>query len=553
MTVAAPVNSPARAYAEDVAAGRVVAGPLVRRACQRHLRDLQRAGRSDFPYVFDEELEQRFYRFAAYINLSEGLRLVLDPFQQFITGSLFGWVHQETGDRRFRTAYIEIGKGNGKTPLAAVVCLYGLVADGETKPEIYSAATTRDQAKILFTDAKVMCEATPQLAQRLEVLEHNLSFGRGFMRPLSSEGKSLDGKRPHITAIDEIHEHPTDVVVRKMRAGMKNRRQPLVFEITNSGFDRHSICWEHHEHSRQVVEGTVEDETWFAYVCGLDEGDDWHDEAVWPKANPGLGTILPLMYLREQMKEADAMPSAQQLVKRLNFCIWTEGETKWLDLGDWDACADPDVTEATLRGERCFAGLDLSSTVDITAFVLWFPERRAVLPYFWVPREAGSRRWERNRVPYPLWIDQGHLEATPGNVTDYDRIRERIREMAGIFRIEQIAVDRWNSTQLVTQLQQDGAPVFWMGQGFASMNGPSKELEALVAGRRLRHGGHPVLRWMVGNAVAAQDPAGNIKPDKERSADKIDGIPALIGAIAAAAGDTGERRSVYDERELRAL
>lgn len=548
MVAAAPAKSPATDYARRVRAGDIVAGPLVRLACERHLRDLEREGEPGFPYRFDAAREAKFLLFAQHMNLSEGVPFVLEPFQQFIVGALFGWV-DEHGFRRFRTGYIEMGKGNGKTPLAALVGLYMLRGDGEWQAEVYTAAVTRDQANIMFTDAKNIAKATPALSRSLEVLGHNIAYGDSFFRTVSAEARSLDGKRPHASLIDEIHEHPTPIVVQKQRAGMKRRMQPLVFEITNSGYDRNSICWEHHEHSRQVLEGTLVDETWFAYVCGLDEGDDWHDEAVWPKANPGLGSILPVTYIREQVKEADAMPSSQNLILRLNFCVWTQQSTKWIDLSDWDACEDEVDLEA-LRGERCFAGLDLASTTDLAAFVLWFPDHDTVLPFFFAPEEASSRRWERDRVPYPEWMRDGFIEQTEGNITDYDYIRERIRELAGIYDIAEIGYDRWNATQLVTQLVEDGAQMVPVGQGFASMSAPAKAMEALIIGRRLRHDGNPVLRWMAGNVSARQDPAGNIKPDREKSADKIDGIVALVMALSRAVVDQGESRgSVYEDPE----
>ena len=328
--------------------------------------------------------------------------------------------------------------------------------------------------------------APPELPRRLEGLEHNLGFRDSFFRSVSAEARSLDGKRPHVSLIDEIHEHPDGQVVQKMRAGMKRRLQPLVFEITNAGYDRTSICWEHHEHSRQVLEGALADDTWFAYVCALDAGDDWHDEAVWPKANPGLDTILPRTYLREQVKEADAIASSQSLILRLNFCTWTQQSTKWLDLADWDACASA-IDPSELEGEACFAGLDLASTTDLAALVLWFPAQRVVLPFFWLPEQASARRWERNRVPYPAWARDGRLTLTDGNITDYDRIREDIRALAARFRIAEIGYDRWNASQLVTQLVEDGAQMVPLGQGFASLNAPARELEKLVAGRELRH------------------------------------------------------------------
>ena len=531
MTVA--VASPATAYAEAVNAGDIVAGPLVRMACARHLRDLERVGTAGFPYRFDLAKEERFYRFAAMVNLSDGVRFELQDFQRFIVGSIFGWV-DSYGHRRFRTAYVEMGKGNGKSPLAALAGLYGLTMDGEVQAEVYSAAVTRDQANIMFRDARNMAEASPYIKARLEVLEHNIAFGDSFFRTVSSEGRSLDGKRPHMTLLDEIHEHPNNIVLQKMRAGMKRRPQPLVFEITNSGSDRRTICWEHHEHSRNVVEGLTEDETWFAYVCGLDVGDDWTDELVWPKANPGLGTlILPVNYLREQVKEALSIPSSANLVKRLNFCIWTEQADRWLDMTQWDACGVMQVSTESLAGETCFIGLDLASRHDFTAAVFYFPEGQVVIPLFWVPEDM-SGRTEQERQVIRNWADLGLVRLTEGNITDYDVVRADILREAEKYQVEELAYDTWNATQLATQLQIAGLDVVPMQQGGAAMSEAAKALAAMVAEGTLHHGGHPVLRYMASNVAVREDLQGNIRLDRDRSGDKIDGIAALTMAVARA-------------------
>ena len=527
MTVA--VSSPATQYACDVAEGRIVAGPLVRLACERHLRDLDRQNTPEFPYRFDEEKEQEFYVFAGFVNLAEDVPFVLQDFQRFIAGSIYGWVDQQ-GHRRFRTAFIELGKGNGKTPLAGLIGLFGLMFDGEVQPEIYSAAVTREQAGIGFLDAKNMAEASPELAMRLEIGEHNIRFRDGFFRTVSSEGRSLDGKRPHVSLLDEIHEHRSPLVLQKMRAGMKARRQPLVFEITNSGNDRRTICWEHHEHSRNVLEGNVVDETWFAFVAGLDEGDDWTDEAVWPKANPGLGTILPITYLREQVREAQNIPSAENLVKRLNFCIWTEQAERWLPMQKWDLCTGRIDLDA-LRGEPCFIGLDLASRYDFTAAAFWFPRQRVVIPRFWIPEDMDHRN-EQERELFRTWARMGFIRLTEGNITDYDVVRAELLDEALLYQAEEIPYDTWNATQIATQLQAAGATVVPMQQGGADMSEAAKELAAMVVAGTLVHGNHPVLRWMASNVAVKEDLQGNLKLDREKSGDRIDGIAALVMAIS---------------------
>lgn len=536
-----PGASPATDYARAVVAAEIVAGPYVRRACQRHLDDLERQDTRGFPYMFDVEMEHRFYRFMRFVNLDDGVPFVLLPFQQFKTGSIFGWRHARTGWRRFRTAYIEEGKGNGKTPLASAVALYCLMADGEMQPEVYFAAVTRDQAGIGFRDAHNMATSSPKLAARLDIQEHNIAYGNGFLRTVSSEGRSLDGKRPHCVIPDEIHEHRTPEVLQKMRAGMKRRQQPLIFEITNSGYSRETICWEHHQHSLKVLGGAIVDETWFAYVCALDEGDDWHDRAVWPKTNPGLGTILPYEYLEEQVKEADSILRARAMVERLNFCIWNESVTRWLDVGLWDAEADSELALETMRGREAIAAVDLSTTTDITGLGLLFPpeagdadQRYRWIPMFWVPADNMPTRASRDGVPYPVWHQDGWLEATGGNVVDYRPIRERLREIVDDYgiRVREVAYDRWNSSQFINELQEDGLTCVPIGQGYASMSAPAKELERMVLSGAIVHDGNPVMSWMVANCVVEQDAAGNIKPSKAKSTERIDGVPMLIMAIA---------------------
>lgn len=577
----------ATAYARDVIAGRTVAGVLVRLACQRHLDDLARQGSAGFPFVFNLEREEHFFEFAELVCLTEGVPFVAEPFQEFIAGSVFGWVHASTGYRRFRTAFIEMGKGNGKTPLAAIVGLYCLVADDEPAPEIYAAAVTRDQANIMFRDAKNIAAASPELDEAgMEVLEHNIDCGDGFFRTVSSEGRSLDGKRPHCSLLDEIHEHQSGEVVQKMRAGMKARRQPIVFEITNSGYDRYSICWEHHELSRQILEGLIEDETWFAYVCTLDicaacrskgksqlngdceDCDDWHDPAVWVKANPGLGTILPELYLQEQVKEADAILSSRNLIMRLNFCIWTESAVRWMSVDDWNACEDLAIRLEKMRGRTCYPAFDLSSTTDITALGLLFPgegvppeddeeEMYEFIPFFWVPAENVAKRAERDNVPYPQWRDDGYLLTTEGNIVDQEAVRQQLKDVVDVYGITvvEVAHDRWGATKLVTELMDDGFEMVGVGQGYASMSGPSKELERLIVSRRLRHDGNPVMRWMVGNTVIETDAAGNIKPSKSKSTERIDGVPTLVMALgrAMAPREAPDGPSVYEERGVRRL
>lgn len=535
-------RDPVTAYAQAVLARQVVAGPLVRLACHRHLNDLATAtprglvwnpptpGQGNGEPVVARDLAF----FETILLLDNAQPFIPRDWQAFIVGSLFGW-YRADGTRRFRTAYVETGKGSGKTPLAAGIGIKGLIADRTDAAEIYSAATDREQARICFLDAKRMVERSTELREVIETNVASLVYpklGSSF-RPVSSEHRGLDGKRVHMAILDELHEHPDALVADKMRAGTKKDPNALIFEITNSGYNRHSVCWQHRDYSRQVLEGSVKNDSWFAYVCALDEGDDWQDEAVWPKVNPSLPDLPGYAYLREQVREAVGMPSKENIVKRLNFCIWTEQASRWIKAETWDANAG-DVPDEELLGRTCFGGLDLSTTSDFTAFVLVFPMddgRFAVRCWFWLPEDSPRKESSLARQ----WIDRKFVQTTPGNIVDYAWIRRVIVECSTKYRIQEIAFDRWNATHLVTELrEEDGANMVEMGQGFASMSAPSKEFERVHLAGNLLHGGHPVLTWMAGNVAAKQDPAGNIKPDKSASGDRIDGIVALIMALGRA-------------------
>jgi len=556
-----PLKAPRiHAYARDVLAGKIVAGRLVRLACARHLRDLEHGHARGLRFD-DAKAEAWLIFFEEVLFLEDEKPFLLEDFQAFIIGSLFGWLRAD-GFRRFRFAYVEIGKGNGKTPLAAGIGLGGLVLDNEPAPEIYSAAVAKDQAAICFKDARIMVESSPELRRRIEVQVGSLttaSPANGVMRPLSSEQKNLDGKRVHIALIDELHEHPDDKVSAKIRAGTKRRRNALILEITNSGYGRTSVCRRHHETSVRILEDIAPNDAWFAYICTLDacpsciekglaqpdekcpRCDDWKNPAVWAKANPGLGTILPASYLEEQVGIAASVTSEANLIKRLNFCLWTEQAVRWINMQKWDACGrrhGPGQKSAAglrafLRGRPCKAALDASTTGDFSAFVLefdlgdgWF----AVLPFLYLPADNLSARVDATGIRFDTWAEEGHIFLTPGNIIDYDAIREKIIALGEEYRIEEIAYDPYNVSQLTMQLTGAGFRCVPVRQGFLTLSAPSKELEKVILREKLLHLDHPVLRWMASNVATSSDSAGNIKPDKEKSSEKIDGIVALVMA-----------------------
>lgn len=567
-------HDPVSDYAHAVLSGEVPAGRWVRLACQRHLRDLEQAEKKGLVWNLERAMTAIQF-FPDLLFLEENKPFNLHPFQQFIVGSLFGW-YRTNGYRRFRTAYIEAGKGSGKSPLAGGVGLYGLIADGESSAEIYSAATMKEQAMICFKDAKYMVELNPELANIVDVGIANLAVRNtnSFFRPVSSEHKGLDGKRVHIALIDELQEHPTAHVVDKMRAGTKARRNALLFEITNSGVGRHSVCFQHHDYSIKVLQEIFVDDSWFAYVCTLDpcpaceaagkdqpndecvKCDNWRDEKTWAKANPGLGTILPVEYLREQVNEAINRPGKENIVKRLNFCTWTEQSVRWLSMTKWDECNQGPLDPASLIGRPCYGGLDLAKVSDLSAFILLFPpkdedEPWKVLCWFWVPEDDIKDRSEKDKVPYDVWVRQKFVIVTEGNVTDYAFIQAKIVELASLYDIKEISYDRTFAGEIVQGLQNEGLTMAQFGQGFYSMAAPTAELERMVKSKHLSHGGHPVLRWNASNVSVAIDPAGNMKPDKEKSTERIDGISALCNALGRAIVQPIDPGSVYNDPTAR--
>ena len=367
----------------------------------------------------------------------------------------------------------------------------------------------------------------------------------------------MDGLNIHGAVVDEVHAHKTRGTWDKIETATGSRRQPLIFAITTAGFDRQSLCWQLHEYAEKVLSGVVEDDTFFGIVFTLDEGDDWENEALWVKANPNLGVSKKWDDMRAKANRAKEMPAALFAFLRLELNVWTQSETKWVNLHHWQACGQA-VDPNGLRGRTCYGGLDLSSSVDISAFVMVFPPQSAedqyqVICRFFIPEEAMIERSKKDRVPYDAWVRQGYITSTVGNTIDYDFIIEQIDEDAQSYDLKEIAFDRWGATKMIQKLQELGGEEFVVqfGQGFASMSPPMKELEKLILSHELAHGNNPVLTWMADNLVARQDPAGNIKPDKERSREKIDGMVALIMALDRATRHEGG--SIYESRGIKTL
>jgi phage terminase large subunit-like protein len=540
-------KDPVRFYAEEVLASTIVAGPYVRLACQRHLEDLQQGIREGLRY--DNDLAHVAFDFWGKLSLPEGGPFELFNWQQFVIGNLFGWLGPD-GFRRFRTGYIETGKGNGKSPLVSGIGLYGLFIDDEPLPEIYVAATKKEQAKICFADAVNICNNSEFLEGRYQDFKNSIYCPEngGSFKPVSAD-KKQSGPRPHIALIDERHEHETDVIVSMMRAGFKGRDQPLLVMITNTPQKETTPCGKDRDYTIKILNKVYKNDQWFGYVCSLDKEDDWKDESVWEKANPSLGTVVTRKYLRERVKEAEGILDKEAETKRLNFCIMTSSSRRAIDIVQWDKKNPPVIVSPqqraaeyrawaeTLRGRECFGGLDLGKVSDLTAYNLFFPPtqeypRPAWLAWYWCPEEDIVTR-SRNGVPYDVWNRLGWITATEGNTTDFDLVEADIIGLHGLYNIVRTAFDRTFAGEIVQHLIAEGCEMLDFGQGYVSMTTPTEYLLRYVKGNLLDHGSNPITRWCAENLVCSKDPAGNLKPDKERSPEKIDGMSAGIMSIGA--------------------
>lgn len=488
-----------------------------------------------------------------------GKRFWLLPWQEQLIRDIFGIVKPD-GYRQFRTAFVEICKKVGKSELAAAVALYLLYADNEPSAEVYGAAADRQQASIVFDVARQMVEMSPALLKRSKLMtatKRIVNYGNsGYYQVLSAEVGGKHGFSVSGLVFDEIHTQPNRQLYDVLTKGSSDARQnPLHFIITTAGTDRHSIAYELHTKAVDILEGRRVDPTFYPVVYGLKDDEDWEDEANWYKVNPSLGYTVDIERLRDAYREAKQNPADEVTFKWLRLNMWVSSTVAWIP----DAIfmkGNEEIDLAALEGRDCYGGLDLSSTGDITALVLMFPprdedEKYILLPFFWVPEETIPQRVKAASVPYDIWERQGYLLSTEGNVIHYDFIEKFINDLAEKYHICEIAVDRWNATQMIQNLEGDGFTMVPFGQGFASMSGPTKDFYRLLMEGQIIHGGHPVLRWMAGNVVVDTDPAGNIKVTKAKSKEKIDGIVAAIMALdRCIRNQTEPQGSVYDERGL---
>ena len=549
-------------YMHGVLDSSIVVGKLVRLAVERQQRDLAEGVARGLR--FDRQKAEHALQFYGFLRHSKGewagQPFALAPWEQFILWCLFGWLRAD-GYRRYRTAYLEVARKNGKSTLLAGTGLYLLTADGEPGAEVYSAATKRDQAKISWEEAVRMRRASPPLSRMIQHWKSSdtltIQATASKFQPLGADADTMDGLNVHGALIDELHAHPTRKVVDVLETGTGARRQPLTVYITTAGYDRKSVCWELHEYSRQVLEGTIQDDTWFAFIAGIDEGDDWIDPKVWPKANPNLGVSVKLDDLERKCEKAKQLPAAQNAFKRLHLNVWTQQSDRWILRELWEANAGPlkhYELEAGLKGRTCYGGLDLSSVSDITAWVMAFPqdedpEALDIICRFWCPEARLTESSNRYADQYRAWAQAGFLRVTEGDAVDYGFVRRAILEDAERYVVGSLNVDRlFQGYQLSQELADEGFEVFGMGQGFIGMAAPMREFERRLLAKKLHHGSHPVLAWMADNVSVKQDPAGNLKPDKAGSEGKIDGIVALVMAVDRAMRHEKPKRSVYEDR-----
>lgn len=510
--------------------------------------------------MHDSRKAQRVIQFVENLKHTKGefhgKPFVLLPWQEQILSDVFGTVRDDRPDvRQYTTAYIEIPKKQGKSELGAALALNMLVNDDEWKAEVYSCASDRQQASIVFDVAADMVRQSPALMKRIKIVPSTkrmvyLPTG-SIYQVLSSDVATKHGLNVSACIFDELHTQPTRALFDVMTQGSGDaRKQPLWFFLTTAGTDRNSICWEVHQKALDVLEGRKIDPRFYSVVYGLKDDEDWHDEKNWYKANPSLGYTIDIEKVRDAYRKALETPADEAMFRQLRLNQWVTSSVLWMPMDKWDlngGTVDPDE----LKGRECYGGLDLSSTSDLTTLVLVFPprnetEKYIILPFFWLPEETLQLRVRRDHVMYDKWKAEGYLMATEGNVVHYGFIEQFICDLP--YDIHEIAYDRWNASMMVQNLEQDGFNMIPFGQGFRDMSPPSKELMRLVLEGKLNHGGHPVLRWNMNNAYVRTDPAGNVKIDKQRSTEKVDGAVALVMALDRATRSKGS--SVYDERGL---
>lgn len=559
------------AYVDGVLSGEIVACDYVKLAIKRHVKDLERSQRGELPFQFDETRAVKVVRFIEGLPMCKGREFAgkafrLEPWECFIVVSLFGWI-DEGKMRRFRVGYVEIARRNGKSTLAAAIGVVLFLFDGEKGAEVFSAATKKDQAKIVHSIAKQMVLKTPALRRHVTVLRDNMSceLTGSKYEPLGQDADTTDGLDISGVIIDELHAHKSRELWDVLETGTGSRMQPLIFGITTAGRDDggESICWEHHQHTTSILEGIYEDDSWFGMIYTLDKGDDWTDESVWLKANPNLRVCVSIEDLRRKCKKAQNNPGAQLSFRQKHMNLWVAGNRGWLaeplSVIIWNENAEAIKSPEEYSGRACSIGGDLSSVSDLTALVAAFPDDDGfvdILPHCWCPRDNALGRSRDRRVPYLTWAEMGLLELTEGSSVDYDGLRAYLRTARDDWGwdIERIAFDPNNARYLITKLiEEDGfddTVVVEHLQRCGEMNEPISITERLLLDRKIRHGGHAVLRWCASNAIVYNDTGGRRRFDKKRSGEKIDLAVAMVMGVWHAVGTDDESESFYNIHDL---
>lgn len=548
----------ARKYEEDILSGKIPACLFVKQAIKRQREDLKRWSKKDSPFYFDQSEGNRVCKFIEYLPHTKGAlrgqKIKLEPWQCWILTTIFGWRRRSDNRRRFGRVYIEVPRGNGKSSLSSGVALYCLLADREPGAEVYSFATTRDQARIVFGDARQMATMCEPLRKKfgLEVLANSLVVTKtnSTFQPKSAEGSTLDGLNTHFACIDELHAHKTRAVYDVVETSIGKRLNPILWVITTAGFDTAGICYEVRTMVREVLAKTVEDETQFGIIYTIDEGDDWKTEAALIKANPNWGvSVMPKMVLPLQLK-AITLASAANNFKTKHLDVWCQAGAAWMDMTAWHK-GERVVDLDDFEGRSCVIGLDLGAKNDLTAKVYVFKTegddgrpRYQVFSRLYLPQTAIDKGTVSQ---YSGWADTGVIQVTGGAMTDLTRIEEELREDLSRFDVQAIAYDPWQATQLANDLSEDGAPMVEYRNTVQNVSEPMKWLEALVQDGRLDHDGNPAMTWMMGNVVAKVDAKDNIFPRKERYESKIDGPVALIYALAMYLSDREDTGGDFDE------
>ena len=548
-------------YINDVLSGKVKTGELTRLAVERCVKDMDKS----WEYKLDWSKVDKVCGFFELLYHWKGqwanTPIHLEDHQVFYLGNLFGWVNKDTGLRRFRTSFKAVARKNAKTTESACKAIYHIMADRENGAQVYSAATKEDQARLVVNDAGQIIRKTKHLVNKFRMYRAREKITRviypatnSFIHPLGSDSDSQDGFDPSYGIIDEYHAHPTDAMLNVIESGMGARRQPLIDIITTAGFNKDFPCYSSlRKVAIEVLRGIKNDESFFALIYELDQEDDWQDESNWIKSNPNLGVSVSIDHLRARMLQAKNEGGTKEVdFKTKNLNIWTDASTVWIPDEKWMECNFGKFNP--VKGMECYGGLDLASVRDITALIFVFvTDIIQVVPYFFVCEEMVKQR-RMDGIRYDVWAREGFMEVTPGNVTDYNYVKKRVMDIYEMYDVKIINYDRFNSSQLVIDLLESGVNMEGFGQGFVSMNAPTKELERLVWTHGINNQGNPVLRWMLSNVEIQTDAAGNIKPDKGKSTDKIDGIVATIMALAGKIGKGEvEEEFIYNENDILVL